>query len=78
MGSIVDQSFLGTDDSSNLRAICSVCNKGASNSTLKRPSNLKRLSQVRRAKGGDPIELLQWLVRKYPQQAKEYLDKKDI
>ncbi len=71
---IVDKSQGGTDDSSNLRAICSVCNEGASNLTLERPSDLKLLAQVRRAKGGDQVELLKWLVQKYPKKAKEFLE----
>jgi hypothetical protein len=77
IGHTVDKSQGGTDDSSNLRAVCSVCNEGASNLTLERPSSLKLLAQVRRAKGGDQVELLKWLVRKFPQQAEEFLDEKD-
>ena len=37
LGHIIDKSMGGTDDRSNLRAICSVCNEGASNLTLNRP-----------------------------------------
>jgi hypothetical protein len=74
IGHIVDKSQGGTDDPSNLRAICSVCNEGASNLTLERPSNLKLLAQVRRAKSSDQVELLKWLVRKFPKQAEEFLD----
>jgi len=74
IGHIVDKSQGGTDDHSNLRAICSICNEGASNLTLERPSALKLLAQVRRAKGGDQIELLQWLIQKYPSKAKEFLE----
>lgn len=77
IGHIVDKSQGGTDDPANLRAICSVCNEGASNLTLERPSNLKLLAQVRRAKGSDQIELLKWLVRKYPKQSKEFLGEED-
>jgi 5-methylcytosine-specific restriction endonuclease McrA len=77
IGHIVDKSQGGIDDSSNLRAICSVCNEGASNLTLERPSNLKLLAQVRRAKGDDQVELLKWLVRKYPKQTEEFLDEKN-
>lgn len=73
IGHIVDKFQGGTDDHANLRAICSVCNEGASNLTLERPSSLKLLAQVRRAKGGDQVELLKWLVQKYPKQAKEFL-----
>jgi len=74
IGHIVDKSQGGADDPSNLRAICSICNEGSSNLTLERPSSLKLLAQVRRAKGGDQIELLKWLVQKYPKKAKELLE----
>jgi HNH endonuclease len=77
IGHIVDKSQGGTDDPTNLRAICSVCNEGASNLTLERPSSLKLLAQVRRAKGDDQVELLRWLVRKFPKQAEDFLDEKN-
>lgn len=76
IGHIVDKSQGGTDGPSNLRASCSVCNEGASNLTLERPSNLKLLAQVRRAKSDDQVELLKWLVRKFPKQARDFLDEK--
>lgn len=76
IGHIVDKSQGGTDDASNLRALCSVCNEGASNLTLERPSVQKLLIQVRRAKGGDQLELLQWLIQKFPNQARELLGDK--
>lgn len=71
IGHIVDHSNGGDDDPSNLRAICSVCNEGASNLTLERPSSTKLMAQVRRAKGSDQVDLLKWLIRKYPKQTKE-------
>jgi len=74
IGHIVDKSQGGTDDPSNLRALCSICNEGASNLTLERPSAQKLLIQVRRAKGGDQVELLKWLIKKYPKQAKDLMD----
>ena len=74
IGHIVDKSQGGTDDPSNLRALCSVCNEGASNLTLERPSAQKLLIQVRRAKGGDQLELLKWLIQKFPAQAKKFVD----
>lgn len=76
IGHIVDKSQGGTDDPSNLRALCSVCNEGASNLTLERPSVQKLLIQVRRAKGGDQLELLRWLIKKYPKQTKDYTEGK--
>ncbi|NJD01633.1 MAG: HNH endonuclease [Ruminiclostridium sp.] len=69
IGHIIDKSMGGTDDPANLRAICSVCNEGASNLTLDRPSYDKLLIQIRRATGGDQLKALEWLVKKFPEQA---------
>ncbi len=74
IGHIVDKTLGGTDDPSNLRAICSVCNEGAQNLTLDRPSLKKLLIQVRRATISDQLEVLGWLIRKFPKQARELLD----
>lgn len=71
MGHIVDKSMGGADEPSNIRAICSVCNEGAANLTLDRPSARKLKIQVRRASGADQLELLDWLVTKYPKQARK-------
>jgi hypothetical protein len=68
IGHIIDKSMGGTDDPSNLRDICSVCNEGASNITLTRPDLQKLLIQVRRATNGDQLELLKWLLQKFPEQ----------
>ncbi|WP_430755089.1 HNH endonuclease [Magnetovirga frankeli] len=73
LGHIIDKSQGGTDDPSNLRALCSVCNEGASNLTLDRPTSQKLLIQVRRARGIDQEEVLKWLLNKYPKRAKEIL-----
>ncbi|MDQ6707566.1 MAG: HNH endonuclease [Acidobacteriota bacterium] len=77
IGHIVDKSMGGGDEPTNLRAICSICNEGAKNLTLDRPSLQKLLIQVRRATGGDQIEVLRWLIRKYPSQALGLLSKKE-
>ena len=74
LGHIRDKSQGGTDDASNLRALCSVCNEGASNLTLDRPTAQKLLIQLRRARGVDQEEVLKWLLHKYPKRAKEILD----
>lgn len=74
LGHIKDKSQGGTDDASNLRALCSVCNEGASNLTLDRPTEQKLLIQIRRAKGIDQENVLRWLVKKYPKEAKKFLD----
>ena len=68
IGHIIDKSMGGTDDPSNLRAICSVCNEGASNLTLSRPQAIKLLAQIRRAPTTDQLEVLEWIVKKFPKQ----------
>lgn len=66
IGHIIDKTQGGTDEASNLRALCSVCNEGASNLTLERPSAQKLLIQIRRAKGEDQLVVLDWLLSKFP------------
>jgi hypothetical protein len=66
LGHVIDKSIGGADDASNLRAICSVCNEGASNTTLPRPDLQKLLIQVRRATAIDQREVLRWLLKKFP------------
>lgn len=75
IGHIVDKSMGGSDDASNLRAICSVCNEGARNLTLDRPTVRKLLIQVRRATGADQLEVMKWLIAKYPAQALKIIRK---
>lgn len=75
IGHIIDKSMGGTDDPSNLRAICSVCNEGAANITLERPSAAKLLAQIRRSPGSEQIKVLEWLVNKFPKQAFEMITK---
>lgn len=74
IGHIVDKSMGGTDDPANLRALCSVCNEGAQNLTLDRPSSEKLLIQVRRATGADQLKVLEWLIKKFPKQSKGIVD----
>ncbi|MDR2735071.1 MAG: HNH endonuclease [Spirochaetota bacterium] len=66
IGHIIDKSMGGTDDPANLRALCSVCNEGAQNLTLDRPSSEKLLIQIRRATGADQLKVLEWLIKKFP------------
>lgn len=66
----------GTDEPGNLKAICSVCNEGASNLTLARPAAIKLLAHIRRALAKDQLEVLEWLIKKFPKQTKEYLPPK--
>ncbi|MDR0848168.1 MAG: HNH endonuclease [Propionibacteriaceae bacterium] len=73
IGHIKDKSMGGTDEPSNLVALCSVCNEGASNITLDRPTWLKLEVQIRRATRDDQLKVLGWLVRKYSTEAREML-----
>lgn len=74
IGHVIDKSVGGTDDPSNLKAICSVCNEGAKNLTLDRPSVQKLLVQIRRATASDQIKALEWLAQKFPKQTKALID----
>ncbi len=75
IGHIIDKSMGGTDDANNLRAICSVCNEGASNLTLNRPDTIKLIAQVRRATAKVQLDVLKWLIQKFPNQANEFTKK---
>ncbi len=75
IGHIIDKSLGGTDDPANLKAICSVCNEGASNLTLTRPTSLKLLAQIRRATSKDQLDAMEWLMKKFPIQASDLLKK---
>lgn len=77
IGHIIDKSMGGTDETGNLRAICSVCNEGASNLTLNRPDTIKLIAQVRRAPSSDQIDVLKWLVGKFPNQAEDILKNRE-
>ena len=74
IGHIIDKSMGGSDEPANLRAICSVCNEGASNITPDRPTFIKLKSQVYRAKNEVQLELLEALIRKFPNQAKTLIN----
>jgi len=74
IGHVIDKSMGGTDDASNLKAICSVCNEGASNLTLNRPDTNKLMVQVRRAPAAVELDVLKWLIRKFPNQSETFLN----
>lgn len=66
IGHIVDKSLGGSDEPNNLKAICSVCNEGAANLTMDRPTVSKLLAQVRRAGIDEQKQVLDWLKSKFP------------
>ncbi len=67
IGHIIDKSKGGSDDLSNLRAICSICNEGAQNATLIRPDLKQLLIQIRRASSADQLEALKVADSKIPE-----------
>lgn len=73
IGHIIDKTMGGSDEPGNLRAICSVCNEGASNLTLNRPQAIKLLAQIRRATTSDQLDVLKWIVEKFPKQTEDLL-----
>lgn len=73
IGHIIDKTMGGSDEPNNLRAICSVCNEGASNLTLNRPQAVKLLAQIRRAPISDQLDVLKWIVEKFPTQVEQAL-----
>ena len=75
IGHIIDKTDGGPDEAYNLRAICSVCNEGASNLTLTRPKATKILTQLRRASATEQIEVLKWIVGKFSSQAAQLIAK---
>lgn len=75
IGHIIDKTMGGSDEPDNLRAICSVCNEGASNLTLNRPQAIKLLAQLRRAPTSDQLDVLKWIVEKFPKQTEGLMKK---
>lgn len=71
IGHIIDKSKGGTDDPSNLRALCSTCNQGLQNLAPQKPDLTQLLVQVRRATRSDQLEVLKWLKRKFGEIAAE-------
>ena len=61
VGHIVDRNHDGSDTLSNLRALCSACNRGAKNITQEPPRWVWLLSQIRRASVNDQRQALAWL-----------------
>jgi 5-methylcytosine-specific restriction endonuclease McrA len=75
IGHILDKSMGGHDEPGNLKAVCSVCNEGASNLTLNRPESIKLIAQVRRAPVADQLDILKWVITKFPDKARDILNK---
>ena len=65
MGHIIDKSKGGSDEPSNLRAICTNCNEGLQNAGLMKPDRIQLLAQIRRAAIDDQLAVLEWLQGKF-------------
>lgn len=66
----------GPSTLANLRTLCSVCNEGLSNISADRPSAIKLLGQVSRAAMPEQLEVLGWLISKFPDHSAEALRKR--
>ncbi len=75
LGHVIDKTKGGSDEADNLRLLCSVCNEGASNLSLVRPDSLSLLIQTRRAPSKVQLDVLEWLIKKFPSQTREFLAK---
>jgi 5-methylcytosine-specific restriction endonuclease McrA len=62
---IVDASHGGTNDPSNLRALCSLCNEGSANLSPARASRSQLLGTIRRANPDDQRAVLEWLRNRF-------------
>ncbi len=75
LGHVIDKTKGGSDDADNLKLLCSLCNEGASNLTLIRPDAMSLLIQTRRAPSKAQLDVLAWLIKKFPQQTQKIVDK---
>ena len=63
---MIDKSLPGgSDDLSNLRALCSACNQGAKNITGEKPTWAWLKAQVKRATESDKRKVYDWLRAHY-------------
>ncbi len=65
IGHIIDKSKGGSDQPSNLKAICTSCNEGLQNAGSQKPDTIQLISQVRRGTIESQKAVLDWLSKKY-------------
>lgn len=61
--------FVDGNGAGLISAICMVCDEGRAGLTFELPELRKLKAQIRKARGEDQLDLLAWLVEKYPAQA---------
>ena len=65
LGHIIDKSKGGSDESANLKAICTNCNEGLQNTALPSPDRVHLLATIRRGTIDDQLAVLDWLQSKF-------------
>ncbi|MDP9193057.1 MAG: HNH endonuclease [Acidobacteriota bacterium] len=66
IGHILEKDKGGSDEPGNLRAVCSNCNEGLQNISPPKPDRLQLLTYIRKATRDDQLEVLTWLLTKFP------------
>lgn len=72
----VDPANWSDEPSKNVEVHCTACREGLHGLQIDRPSARKLKIQVRRARGEDQLELLNWLVEQYPEYTRQCLRKR--
>jgi hypothetical protein len=62
--------------SENIEVICILCREGIAKIRNKKPTALKLLTQLRRASSKEQLQVMEWLIGKYPMMAKKEIDLK--
>lgn len=68
----------GSNDSSYLRTLCTMCYDGAVTLTFTNPELVELLSNIRRAPQNDQLDVLKWAIQKFPKEAQEILNATEL
>lgn len=75
LGHVPDKWKGGSDEADNLRLLCLICNESAFDLTLTRPDSISLLIQTRRVPNKVQFDVMEWLVKKIPEQARALVRK---